>query len=448
MQDTRTRSPWAAAALAAVAWSPRGATPAPGPQTLEDELQRFWSAPSLQERAAVASAIVAGGAPFEAVLAGLRRGRAYADDVPRGRLLRERTGVDGLRHPYMILVPEDYDPAVRWPVRFDLHGGMGAEEWKRLDGAWSPEWRDHEAHEQIVVVPAGWWDSMWWEWSQAESFEAILREVRATWNVDEDRVVLYGTSDGGAALFFQAMRQPDRWAGYAGLVAPPDRLVRADFRPDGQMHVSNLSGQRFLLAYGEKDPKVPLRYLKDYMQLFEGVGAGLDWYVLDGQDHSLRLPQERLRELGDFLWGTRRDPLPERLSWATERTDRYDRRSWLVIDALEPPEAREAVDESNLLPRWGTALQRRGPTVPHLPWGRVELERQGNRVRATTRRVARFRLLVSPDAFDLSQPVVVEVDGRVAFEGRVEPSVATLLEWAARDDDRQRFFAAEIVLEP
>lgn len=446
MQDTRTRPAWAAATLVAFAWSAQEPAPGAGQQGLEGDLQRFWSAPSPQERAAVARAIVAGGASFETVLGGLRRGRAYADDVPRGRLLRERTGVGGLRHPYMILVPQDYDPARRWPVRFDLHGGMGADEWKELDGSWSPGWR--EAREQIVVVPAGWWDSMWWEWSQVESFEAILREVRATWNVDEDRVVLYGGSDGGAALFFQAMRQPDRWAGYAGHVAPPDRLLRADFRPDGQMHVSNMAGQRFLLGYGEKDPKVPLRHVRSYMHLFEEAGALLEWYVLSGQDHSLRLPQERERELGRFLWHTRRDPLPERLSWATERTDRYNRRSWLVIDALEPAEGGQAVDESNLLPRWGTAIQLRGPTVRRLPWGRVELEREGNRVRATTRRVARFRLLVSPDAFDLSRPVVVEVDGRVAFEGRLEPSVATLLEWAARDDDRQRFFAAEITLEP
>lgn len=351
-----------------------------------------------------------------------------------------------MRHPYMILVPEDYTPDKKWPVRFDLHGGMGAPEWQKLDGAWSPGWKS--ASDQIVIVPAGWWDSMWWEWSQAENFEAILREVRATWNIDENRVVLFGSSDGGAALFFQAMRTPDRWAGYCGFVAPPDRLVRREFRPDGQMHVSNLNRQVFLLGYGEKDPLVPIVHLRKYMALFARAGASLDWYALPNQGHQLSLPQERERQLAKFLWGRRRDPLPDRLSWATERTDRYARRSWVRINELraKAPAGRVAAD--NLLPRWGTAIQLRGPTQKRLPWGRVEVERTGNRVVATTRNVARFTLLLSPQEFDFTKPVTVVCDGKTVHSARCDPAVSTLLKWAAMDDDRTTLFAAEIEIRP
>jgi hypothetical protein len=119
----------------------------------------------------------------------------------------------------------------------------------------------------------------------------------------------------------------------------------------------------------------------------------------------------------------------------------------VVIDELAEP-ARKKVSEENLLPRWGTSLQLRGPTLPRGPWGRVEAEREGNHVTVTTRGVARFRLLLSPDEFDLTRPVTVAVDGRTAFDGLVEPSLATLLAWAAIDDDRTCFFAAELSLEP
>lgn len=414
-------------------------------QPIADELRAFLAGDLAQSQAAAAR-IVESETAFEDVLAGLRRGRTYSDDAPRGRLLRERSGVGGRRHPYMILVPEDYTPAKRWPVRFDLHGGMGAGEWKALDGAWSSGWR--EARNQIVIVPAGWWDSMWWEWSQAENFQAILREAKSTWNIDEDRVVLYGSSDGGAALFFQAMRTPDRWAGYSGHVAPPDRLVRGDFRPDGQMHVSNLERQVFHLGYGEKDEKVPLVHLRRYMELFEAAGADLDWYVLPDQGHSLSLPPEREQQLARFLWGRRRDPLPDKLSWATECTDRYARRSWLVIDELEPLADGERVGTVNILPRWGTPIQMHGPTPEPMPWGRVELARSDNRVLATARGVSAFTLLISPDEFDLSKPIVVEVDGVVAHDAVVTPSVATLLKWAAIDDDRTMLFAGEISIHP
>jgi hypothetical protein len=65
-------------------------------------------------------------------------------------------------------------------------------------------------------------------------------------------------------------------------------------------------------------------------------------------------------------------------------------------------------------------------------------------VKATTRGVAEFTLLLSPDVFDLSKPVRVETNGQVAFEGPVSANVASLLKWAARDNDRAMLFAAEL----
>jgi hypothetical protein len=78
------------------------------------------------------------------------------------------------------------------------------------------------------------------------------------------------------------------------------------------------------------------------------------------------------------------------------------------------------------------------------PSGRVDLVREGNTVRATTRGVAGFTLLASPDAFNFAQPITVVADGRTVFNGRVETSVATLMKWAALDNDRTMLFGAEI----
>ena len=80
----------------------------------------------------------------------------------------------------------------------------------------------------------------------------------------------------------------------------------------------------------------------------------------------------------------------------------------------------------------------------HAKSGRVDLERKGNQVDAMTHGVTEFTLLLSPDQFDFSQPVKVTTNGHVAFEGRIERSVATLIKWAARDNDRTMLFGAEL----
>jgi hypothetical protein len=76
--------------------------------------------------------------------------------------------------------------------------------------------------------------------------------------------------------------------------------------------------------------------------------------------------------------------------------------------------------------------------------GRVDLVRSGNTVDVKTRGVTHFTLLLSPDQFDFAKPVRVVVNGTTAFDGTVEKSVATLVKWAARDNDRTMLFGAEL----
>jgi len=76
--------------------------------------------------------------------------------------------------------------------------------------------------------------------------------------------------------------------------------------------------------------------------------------------------------------------------------------------------------------------------------GRVDLTKEGNIVHATTAGVEAFTLLLSPDAFDFSKPVTVIANGTTVFDGRVAKSVATLIKWAARDNDRTMLFGAEL----
>src|SRR5262249_47748192 len=78
------------------------------------------------------------------------------------------------------------------------------------------------------------------------------------------------------------------------------------------------------------------------------------------------------------------------------------------------------------------------------PSGRVDLVRSGNTVRAVTRGVAAFTLLLSPDQFDFSKPVTVIANGRTAFSGRVQKDLGTLMKFSAMDNDRTMLFGAEL----
>jgi hypothetical protein len=151
-------------------------------------------------------------------------------------------------------------------------------------------------------------------------------------------------------------------------------------------------------------------------------------------------------EFEAFVKNHPRAPLPDRLGWETSDTKTWNRAHWLVIDALGT-----AAVEAKALPdlnQIDTGRGERSQIFRQGRSGRVELVRSGNTVTAATRGVSAFTLLLSPDRFDFSRNVKVIVNGRVAFDGQVEKSVATLAKWAARDNDRTMLFGAELKIRP
>ena len=140
-------------------------------------------------------------------------------------------------------------------------------------------------------------------------------------------------------------------------------------------------------------------------------------------------PTERARYEA-FVHEHRREAHPAALSWQTERTDRFNRIKWLVIDRL----GRGSNDAT--FPEVGV--------FPHRNPGRVDIERRGNTFTASTRGVQAFRLLLSPDVVDFSQPVTVIVNGRQRFAGTVQRDPRVLLAWNARDNDRTMLYGAAL----
>jgi hypothetical protein len=148
-----------------------------------------------------------------------------------------------------------------------------------------------------------------------------------------------------------------------------------------------------------------------------------------------------------FVAAHPRDPDPDKLTW--EAADqKHNRAHWLIIDEFgSVPGETKTLPDLNEVPRSETEIyaETNGPLFrASKNRGRVDLARSGNTVQAATRGVTAFTLLLSPDKFDFGQPVKVMANGREVFNGRVERNLATLVKWAARDNDRTMLYAAEL----
>jgi predicted esterase len=328
-------------------------------------------------------------------------------------------------------------------VRVILHGSIQRGPWEE-PGSW---WRrtDPFLNENwFTVFPAAWGDAPWWQYRQVENLEGILRELRREYDLDENRAHLMGLSDGGTGTFFQALKDTTPWASFCPFIGHPNVLNHEASQADGQFYAVNLRNKPLWVANGLEDPLYPAEEVSLYLDLFRRAGARIVYRPQEG-GHDVRWWPGEAAQIRAFQDQNPRVALPDTLVWETDRVDRYARAHWLILEELGAVGGEAELVDENVLrlpegfsPREARAFPRERAS------GRVELVRSGNHVDARTRGVRRFRLLLSADQFDLDRPIQVEVNGRMAFEGRLSRDATTLFHWAILDEDRRMLFDAEL----
>ena len=441
----------AALAVAILAAGIAGADQGSANSAIDKAFEAYWKAGSTKDAERAAERVVKSGVDFDTAWARLKQGRPYR---------KEKTGEFSWRYPgpggvydNAIEIPADYDPSKPWQVRVQLHGGVsragegvaggpdidGGDEAGGGGGAGrAPNLARRRGpnripgENQIYVQPGAWREASWWHEHQVDNILRVLDRLKRVYNVDESKVYLTGISDGGSGVYYLAVREPTPWSSLLPLNGSIIVLGNPSIQADGDIFANNLVNKPFYVVNGGRDPLYPVAHVQTHVAWFKTLGVSVLFSPQPSAGHDTswwryeRIPFEK------FVREHPRAPHPERLSWETERTDRFNRVHWLAITGLRAPTAGDAPFEPA-----GQFTQKR-------PSGRVDVVREGNAFSAQSRGVGAFTLLLSPDVIDFGQPVTVRVNGRMAFEGPVAKEVSTLLTWAARDNDRTMLYGAAL----
>ncbi len=481
----------------------------------------FWSASSPAEAARLTDPIVRAGVTFDEAYRRLQRGRSYIARDPGVVLMVNRT--DNVEHHYAVTVPDAYDPARRYQVRIQLHGGVGGRATNAAVGNGTVG--ALAGAEQIYVVPYAWAEAPWWSPDQVLNLAAIVDRLKRFYNVDENRVVLSGVSDGATGALYVAMRETTPFASILPLNGYLMVLALRDV-DDGLIFANNLRNKPLFAVNGGRDPLYPTRVVEPYLEHLKRGGVSIEYHPQPNAAHNTAWWPEVKDTFEAFVREHSRQPLPDTLTWEIGNSAAFGRAHWLVIDRLGaqkgdakaladlnempmPPSAdfgarsiakrvNRIVPGSNaeriglkagdvllrvndrsvaaapdiaealadeppgskitlMIARDNAPVELEGiyqPQIVETPPkplfarggvpGRVDLARAGNVVTATTRGVAAFTLLLSPDQFEFAKPVKVVANGKTVFDGKVEKNVRTLLKYAALDNDRTMLFGAEL----
>jgi dienelactone hydrolase len=379
----------------------------------------------------------------------LKQGRPYG---------KEKTGEFAMRFPAstgvlfdnFIEVPSDYTPDRQWQVRVQLHGGVNRppsatvrggslEEDDAAQGGGAPSLarprRDNRirGESQIYIHPNGFAGAEWWHVVQVENILRLVDRVKRRYNIDESRIYLTGVSDGGTGAYYMAMKDPTVWSAFLPLNGSIKVLSNPAARVDGELFSTNLVNRPFYIVNGEKDPLYPVQHVATHVEAFKQLGMSLVFRPQANAGHDTSWWQYERSLYEQYVKQKPREAHPARVSWQTERVDRFNRADWLVINTLGMGSMDTDFEPLDLFDH-------------RRPSGRIDIVRDGNTFTARTRGVRQFTLLLSPDAVDFSRPIVVRVNAKLVFDGAVARDTRTLLKWAARDNDRVRLYGAELTL--
>ncbi len=392
------------------------------PSALDRAFADFWKADDSRGAERAAERIIKAGADFDAVYGRLKAGRTYGKEQTGAFSMRFPAGA-GVLFENVVDVPAEYTPSRAWSLRVQLHGGVMRRSQATIAGGGNLEGDEPSGggggapnlsrrrqenripgEPQIYVFPSGSSDAAWWHAHQVDNILRVVDRLKRRYNVDESRIYLTGISDGGTGIYYMAMRDPTVWSAFLPLNGSIKVLGNPSLRVDGELYANNLVNRPFYIVNGGRDPLYPADHVATHVEVFKSLGVSLVFRPQATAGHDTSWWQYERGLFEQFVKQRPRPAYPEKVSWETEQTDRFNRADWLLIDRLGSGSSDASFETVDVFEH-------------KRPSGRVDISRSGNSFVATSRGVRQFTLLLSPDAIDFTQPVTVTVNGNQVFRG-------------------------------
>ena len=185
-------------------------------------------------------------------------------------------------------------------------------------------------------MPYAWDAAPWWSDDQVLNLADILDAAKRTYNIDENRVVVSGVSDGGTGAYYVAMRETTPFASFLPLNGFWMVLASDGLKIDGPLYRQQPPQQAVLHRQRRPRSAVSDGPRRSAHRAFQkhGVYARLRAAAGGRTQHAVvaagRGSLSR-RSCSDHPRATR---CPDTLTWETSDSAAHNRAHWLVIDTL------------------------------------------------------------------------------------------------------------------
>jgi dienelactone hydrolase len=340
---------------------------------------------------------------------------------------------------YTLKLPPEYHPGRPYPVLIALHhAGEGGKDMME-------RWADHAAKYGYVLAAPEWGPGVsFYSYTPEEHATVLdtLRDLRRHLNVDSDRVFLTGYGEGGNMAYDVGLAHPDLFAGVIPVNGQP--------RFHARTYWPNALDLPFYVVWGErmggptedkksngdlvnftvfKDDWIPGAYPAMGVQY---KGRGLEWFAAEVPSVFEWMALKRRRHPTERVGKITANFSPLGGEFRTMRPG-DTRFYWLSVGGL----SERCLNDARA---WNSKA------TPALLAARVT---GGNQIAVHTQGARQVSVWLARGMIDFDKPLTVRVNFQMRLNnGKVTPSLGTLLEDFYERGDRQQLYVARLDLNP
>lgn len=408
----------------------------PSPYDARADIELFLSTEDPAEETAILKRLKESQVPHATIKNILREsavGRGGPSGLYRGVPVKHM----GRTLTYSLYVPGSAQEGKPFSLIVILHG-MGGRGDLTL-----ARWQKRLNDEYIILCPS-YPMGAWWTLSAEELVLQLIRETKARYPVDPNRIFLAGLSNGALGAYMMGMFYPDYFAGVipiAGAVSEPHYLH----------FLVNLTHTPVYSIQGQYDPIFPIQASRRIYRILTDLNYPLTYreHTEQGMAHGGHfMPESEVPALLEWLKEQRREPYSTVVRMVREG-NHLDRIQWarvargLKMAALQIP---------GPLPESMNIQDGRATTL-------IAVHKEKNLFEIMGKNLLEMEIYLSADRVDFDQPVMVtfqnmkELAGKfvteqklVKFNGTVQKDTALLLREFKIRRDPEHLFDAKITV--
>lgn len=327
---------------------------------------------------------------------------------------------------FFVHLPPSYKPDSASPVLFFLHGavrGNRLQDFQTDDllGGWNRYYRTYaDQHGVILVFPQG---SREFNWMiPDEGFfmvPEILRQLKQTLNIDDNKVFISGHSNGASGSFSYWMKAPSAFAGFYGFNTYPKVFTGGTF-------IRNHLNRSFLNFSTDQDYYYPPQANDSLNQVMLRLGADYQDHRYDGFPHwfpAFDASEAAHERIFTDIIQRERNPYPKQIYWETD-DKKHGTVDWLQIVELDtvaaPATWHQSInfeitswldyDENDSL--ISKQVDKQAFDFPRKS-GAIQASYVDNVFTISSSCINSFRLYLSPEMIDIKRSVKVFVNGKL-----------------------------------